>query len=137
MNDNSPDNKKGWVRKELPGIPAGIGALWTRREGGAWHYGVAVDASHCNAQGFVHGGVLMTFMDHALSLMVWETAQRAPCSTVQLDSHFLAAVKAPAFLQLQGEVTRQGRRLVFARGVLLLEDRAVMEATGVWSVISV
>ncbi len=126
----------GWTRREMKGIPASLGAVWTRREEGGWRYGVALDESHANAQGFVHGGVLMTFMDHALSLLVWEASGRAICSTIHLDSHFLSGLRPPAFLELDGEILRQGRNLAFARGVLRAQGKAVMEATGVWSIVS-
>ena len=124
-----------WKRREMKGIPASLGALWTRREGDGWRYAVQLDESHCNAQGFIHGGVLMTFMDHALSLMVWEAAGRAMCATIHLDSHFLKGLRAPAFVELDGEILRQGRELAFARGALRVGETPVMEATGVWSII--
>lgn len=125
-----------WKRREMKGIPASLGAVWTHRDESGWHYAVQLDESHCNAQGFVHGGVLMTFMDHALSLMIWEAAERAFCSTVHLDNHFLAAVRAPAFVELDAEILRQGRNLAFVRGVLRSGDTAILEATGVWSISS-
>lgn len=130
-NGRAPDH---WIRREMKGIPASLGALWTHRDESGWRYGVQLDESHANAQGMVHGGVLMTFMDHALSLMVWEASGRAICSTVHLDSHFLRAVHPPAFVELDGEILRQGRKMAFARGVLRVEGAAVMEATGVWSI---
>lgn len=123
-----------WTRREMKGIPASLGALWTRRDGDGWRYAVQLDESHVNAQGFIHGGVLMTFMDHALSLLIWEAAGRAMSSTIHLDSHFLAAVRAPAFVECDGRILRQGRRLAFARGVLRADGRDIMEATGVWSI---
>ncbi len=94
-----------------------------------------MDERHTNAQGFVHGGVLMTFADHALSLLVWEAAGRANCSTVQLDNHFLAAVRAPAFVELDAEILRQGRSMIFARCSLRIGDDVVMTANGVWRVL--
>ena len=123
-----------WKRREMKGIPASMGALWTRREEDGWRYAVQLDESHCNAQGFIHGGVLMTFMDHALSLMVWEVAERAMCATLHLDSHFLKGIRPPAFVELDGRILKQGRELAFARGVLRVGETAVMEATGVWSI---
>lgn len=123
-----------WTRREMKGIPASLGALWTRREADGFRYAIQLDESHANAQGFIHGGVLMTFIDHALSLMIWEASGRAMCTTVHLDSHFLKGVRPPAFVELDGEIRRQGKKLVFARGVLRVEGEEVMEATGVWSV---
>lgn len=123
-----------WTRRELKGIPGSLGALWTHRDKDGWHYGVQLDESHANAQGLIHGGVLMTFMDHGLSLLVWEACGRAMCSTIHLDSHFLSAVCPPAFVELHGQILRQGRTMVFARGVLRVAGTDVMEATGVWSI---
>jgi acyl-coenzyme A thioesterase PaaI-like protein len=133
MDGRAPEH---WTRRELKGIPASLGALWTYRDETGWHYGVQLDASHANAQGFVHGGVLVTFLDHALSLLVWEAAGRARSSTVQLDSHFLSAVRPPAFVELEAEILRQGRNLIFARGELQVDGDTVMEATGVWHVVA-
>lgn len=136
MVEHSTAGLEGWKRREMKGIPASLEALWTLRDDNGYRYAVQLDERHANAQSMVHGGVLMTFADHALSLLVWEAADRAPCSTVHLDSHFLAAVHPPAFVELDGEILRQGRSLIFARGILRVEGKAVMEASGVWSVMT-
>lgn len=140
INNNTTESKLNtapgdeWKRREMKGIPASMGALWTIRDESGWRYALQLDESHCNAQGFIHGGVLMTFMDHCLSLLVWEKSGRAMCSTIHLDNHFLSALRAPAFIELDGEILRQGRSLAFVRGVLRCGDTDVMEATGVWSI---
>lgn len=126
----------GWNRREFKGIPASMDALWTRRNSDSWLYAVQLDDRHANAQGVIHGGVLMTFVDHALSLLVWEACGRAKCSTIQLDSHFLHPVRPPAFVELDGRILRQGHRTAFARAVLRVGDTDVLEATGVWSISS-
>ena len=118
----------------MKGIPASLGVLWTQRDDSGWRYGVQLDESHCNSQGLIHGGVLMTFMDHGLSLIIWEAVGRAMTSTIHLDSHFLAAVRPPAFVELDTRILRQGRNTVFARGTLRVGETPVMEATGVWSI---
>lgn len=125
-----------WRRREFPGIPDSLEALWTRQDDDGWHYGLQLQAGHANAQGFVHGGVLMTFMDHALSLLVWEASGRAACTTVQLDNHFLEAVRPPAFVELDAEILRQGRSMIFVRGTLRSDGSDIMQATGVWRVIA-
>jgi len=124
-----------WRRRELQGIPDSLEALWTRRGDEGWHYGLQLREGHANAQGFVHGGVLMTFMDHALSLLAWEASGRAACTTVQLDSHFLEAVRPPAFVELDAEILRQGRSMIFMRGTLRSDGSDIMQATGVWRVL--
>ena len=49
-------------------------------------------------------------------MIAWEAAERAPCTTIQLNTHFLDAIRPGEFLELQGEVTRRTRGLVFVRG---------------------
>ena len=83
-----------------------------------WRYGLLTTATdHANPSGVVHGGVLMAFADHGLSFLAWEAAERAPCTTIQLNTHFLSSVRPGAFLELRGEVTRRTRGLVFLRGL--------------------
>ncbi len=134
MTDTPGQAPQHWKRRELAGIPASLEALWTHRDERGWHYAVQLDERHANAQGFIHGGVLMTFLDHALSLLVWEASGRAVCSTIQLDSHFLEALRAPVFVELDANIVKQGRSLIFARGTLRVGDSKVMQANGVWRV---
>ncbi len=118
----------------MKGIPASLGSLHMRRDDIGWHYAVQLDESHANVQGVVHGGVLMTFLDHAASLVIWESTDRALCSTVHLDTHFMAAVKPPAFVECDFKILRRGKRLVYARGELLVDGEVVVQANGVWSI---
>lgn len=140
MTDARPSDTQSplapWRRREFPGLPDPLEALWAKRDEAGWHYGLQLHAGHVNAQGVVHGGVLMTFMDHALSLLAWEAAGRATCTTVQLDSHFLKSVRPPAFVELEAEILRQGRSMIFVRGSLCSDNRRIMQATGVWRVLA-
>jgi acyl-coenzyme A thioesterase PaaI-like protein len=92
-------------------------------------------AEHANPQGVLHGGILMTFADHGLSMLAWEAAQRAPCTTIQLNTHFLAPVEPGQFVELRGEVTRATKGLVFVRGILAVGDRDVAAVDGIWRVL--
>ena len=142
MSDNIHDSisnrgmaPEKWARREMRGIPASLGALWTSKaEDGSWRYALQLDDSHHNAQGFVHGGVLMSFLDHTLSLLAWEASGRAPCSTVQLDTHFLTALKAPVFIELDARILQRGKSVIFMTGTLRNGDTPVANATGVWRV---
>ena len=128
---------EGWTRRVMKGIPASFEAFWTRREEDGFRYGVELDERHCNAQGFVHGGLMMSIMDHVLSLKIWEASDRSICSTVHLDCHFMAPLRAPCFIELDTEIMRQGKKMAFLRGILKSGDKDIMEATGVWSIMPV
>ena len=126
---------QGWRLMRGGPMPAGIGFPWAKRTGDVWHYGLLTTAEHANPQGALHGGILMTFADHGLSMLAWEAAQRAACTTIQLNSHFLSPVEPGAFLELQGDVTRATRGLVFVRGILSAGGRDVAAVDGIWRVL--
>ena len=116
-------------------MPAGIGFPWTKRIDDAWRYGLLTTPEHANPQGVLHGGILMTFADHGLSMLAWEAAKRAPCTTIQLNTHFLAVVEPGQFVELRGEVTRATTGLAFVRGLLSVGDRDVAAVDGIWRVL--
>ncbi|HXT81510.1 MAG TPA: PaaI family thioesterase [Acetobacteraceae bacterium] len=125
----------GWRALKGAALPGGLGVPWARREGEGWRYGMLTGVAHANPQGAVHGGVLVTFADHGLSMLAWEAAERAPCTTIQLNTHFLDAVRPGEFVELLGEVTRRTRALVFTRGTLWAAGRPVAAADGIWRVL--
>lgn len=127
---------EGWRPMKSGPLPAGLGIPWSKRSGDSWRYGMATGPEHANPQGAVHGGVLMTLADHGLSLLAWEAAKRAPSTTIQLNTHFLSAVRPGEFVELAGEVTRATRGLVFVRGLLSAGGRDVGAVDGIWRVLA-
>ncbi len=129
----------GW--RALPGaaMPGSLGIPWAKKHDGNWRYGLLTGPEHANPNGVVHGGVLMAFADHGLSFLAWEAAERAPCTTIQLNTHFLDAIKPGEFIELCGEVTRRTRGLVFVRGGVVAHHgekiRDVGAIDGIWRVL--
>jgi acyl-coenzyme A thioesterase PaaI-like protein len=116
-------------------MPAAIGVPWAKRLETGWRYGLLTVADHANPQGAVHGGVLMTFFDHGLSILAWEAADRLPSVTIQLNTHFLDAVRPGDFAELEGEIVRRTRALVFVRGMIRVDGREVAAADGIWRIL--
>jgi len=129
----------GW--RVLPGaaMPGSLGVPWARKVDGEWHYGLLTVSAHANPNGVVHGGVLMAFADHGLSLLAWQAAERAPCTTIQLNTHFLDAIEPGEFIELQGEATRRTGSLIFMRGRIVAHHtdklRPVGAIDGIWRVL--
>lgn len=126
----------GWKRRTLPGFIQSAGPLWTRQEDDGWRYGLLTTSSHANPAGVVHGGVLATLIDHALSAIAWEAMGRRACVTVQLNTQFLAPVVPGAFLVATGQVTRATRSLVFMQGEVSVGDDLVLTGSAVLKVLS-
>jgi len=118
----------GWRERSLPGFAGLIGPLWMRKEERAWAYGLLATNDHVNPAGIVHGGLLATLIDHALSSIAWEALERRACVTVQLDTHFLSAARAGQFLEARGRVVRATSTLVFMQGNLSVEGIEIVSA---------
>lgn len=124
----------GWKLRELSGFIETSGPLWTRRDDNAWAYGILCGPQHLNPAGRVHGGLLVTLLDHAISSVAWEASERAACVTVQLDTHFVGAVKSGGFVEARAEVAHRTRGLIFMRGtvvsqgILVLSGQAILKA---------
>jgi uncharacterized protein (TIGR00369 family) len=124
----------GWTPMDANPMPAGIGVPWQRRQGEGWQYGLLTRAEHANPAGVVHGGILAVFADHTLGCYVEAAADGAPNVTIQLNTHFLAAVVPGSFLELRGEVTRVTGKMVFVRGIVAVGKRDVLAIDGIWRV---
>ena len=76
--------------------------------------------------------MLMTFADPSMGMTCWYVNERQPQATVQLDMHFVDAVKIGEFVEAKCQVVRRTRSLVFMSGDLVVGDRVVATAKGVW-----
>lgn len=125
----------GWRRRPVPGFIDRIGPLWVRREEAAWAYGLLAGPEHLNPAGVVHGGLLATLADHALSAIAWQAIGRQPCVTVQLDTQFVAAANAGQFLQARGRVVRATGSLVFMQGGVQADGHELITASAVMKIV--
>ena len=125
----------GWRPMYGGPMPAAIGLPWSKRTGDRWLYGLLTTPEHLNPEGSVHGGILMLFADHTIGIVAWDACKPHPAVTIQLNTHFLSAVKPGDFVVLDGEVTRATKGLVFVRGILSAGDRQVAAVDGIWRVL--
>ena len=126
----------GWkIMKSSGGFSALVGPIWARKRDDVWDYGFLAEDKHENRQGAIHGGMLMTFADHAIGMVAWEGGGRRKSVTMQLETQFLAPVRNGDFVQCRAQVVRAARTVVFMRGELMVGDRAVLAATGIWKII--
>lgn len=133
----SQPEAQGWKVRTLSGFIQTAGPLWTRREGDAWAYGLLAGTQHLNPVGVVHGGTLLTLLDHTISAVAWEASGRASCVTVQLDTHFIGAVRQGQFAEARAEVSRRTRSLIFMRGSLVVAQDLVLSAQAILKVVAI
>ena len=121
--------------KELKAGPFmdGIGPiLKTRALDGSKIYGLRTDASHCNAIGSVHGGVVTGVLDQAIAIEAWNAANRQPTVTLQMDT----AARAGDLLEASATLRHATRSMLFVDADLHAGERLVATATAVMKIIA-
>jgi acyl-coenzyme A thioesterase PaaI-like protein len=119
------------------GFSEHIGPFYVRKpkDGYTLAFGFRALAHHANRGGVVHGGMLVSFLDHALGAICFTAAGRRPCSTISLDCSFVSPGRPGDWIECTGEVGRATKDLVFVDGRLLVGDRVVIQAKGIWKVL--
>lgn len=123
------------MRRPAKGFSTHVGPFYTPPGGGRSGCGFLADERHGNRRGVVHGGMLASAFDVALGDACWEAASQQPCATVQLNVHYIGAVRLGEFALVRAEVLKVTRSLVFLRGVMTAGDRTVATADGVWKIL--
>jgi acyl-coenzyme A thioesterase PaaI-like protein len=122
----------GWEPYTDEGFIGLVGPFWRRAVGDSFAYAFVAQDKHHNRRGVVQGGMLMTFADRSMGMTCWHANGRQPQATMQLDMHFIDAVQIGDFVEAHCRVVRRTRSVVFMSGELMVGDRVVATANGVW-----
>lgn len=107
------------------------GPLFYKYEGERLWQGFRALERHTNSHGILHGGMLMAFADGVMASAVYlETKARAV--TLRMNSDFVAMARPGEWIEGTAEVTRAGREVAFVEGRIVVGDRLIFTATGVF-----
>lgn len=112
-----------------------VGPLYMNAGGAVPLLGLRVEPHHANRGGRVHGGVLMTLADVALSRAV--RAQLPPGATMwtaDLQIAFLQGAGEGEWVEARPTVDRLGRSLVHASCVIRAGERELAKALATFAV---
>ena len=127
--DRAPE---GWVLRVHENSFSGrAGPFYFRTDGVRPGVGFFSKEHHGNLNDMVHGGALMTLADMALFTICYERLEGDMAVTVTLNSEFLGAGPIGKFIEASGEVTRAGRSLIFARGMVECEGKSLLAFSGI------
>lgn len=127
----------GWKNLKAGPYMDGIGpVLRTKALDGSTLYGFQADASHSNAIGTVHGGVLASLLDQAIAVDAWNTANRQPTVTLQMDIRFVTAARAGDLLEASTTLRHGTRSMLFMDAEIHADDRLVATATSVMKIVA-
>lgn len=113
-----------------------VGPLHCKPDGEALILGLRIEERHANSRGIAHGGLLTTLADLALGYncarMVGPDRHLA---TVSITIDFAATASVGDWLTADTDVQQTGRRLGFANCYLMVGDKRIARASGIFSVI--
>ena len=94
--------------------------------------GFRVDERHLNPMGNLHGGMLATFADMLLPIIVHHQSEVGPrfLPTISLQVDYLAAAKLGQWVEGRSELLRATRNLVFAQGLVHADDTLIARVSG-------
>jgi len=120
---------------EAVGFGAANGPWFEKIDGNRAIRGFRPGASHANALGIVHGGMLAAFLDSAMGTAVWHTLQRRAV-TLRLTIDYLGPGRLGDWLQAEGEVVSYDEHVAQVRGRLYGPRHDVLAGLGVFSLLS-
>lgn len=85
---------------------------------------------HCNGGGAIHGGALMSFADFSLFVIARKELATTRAVTLTFNSEFIAAGAPDVMVEATGEVLRATRSVIFVRGQLSQNGRALLAFSG-------
>lgn len=127
----------GWRIVQADGFVAHIGPLLCANAGGERKvFALQTTDLHSNHIGLVHGGVLTSLLDQAIAIVAWNAADRQPVVTIQMDTRFLAAVRAGELLEVRPRIRHATRSLMFVDADLTCGSTTVAVASAIMKITS-
>lgn len=102
-----------------------IGPFYYRKTDAGLVLGFQATTQHCNGLGTVHGGVLMTFADYAVTMLAL-SGVKENCTTVSFTSDFIAAAKSGDWVEATGTVVKRTGSMTFVNGQLNVDGDVIL-----------
>ena len=138
MGDAPQGLPEGAELASIGGFNLYVGPLYRlpdSHEGAVKRFAFVAGEKHMNAAGSIHGGMLMTFTDVAMSRTSRLISGAPACSTVSLACDFVGPGRLGELIEARVRVTRRTRTLVFMSGEILAADRTLLVANGLWKIV--
>ena len=117
------------------GFNSHAGPVWRLpAEGELRRFSLIVEQKHLNGSGSVHGGLLMTFADIAMSQTARTVTDDAPCNTVSMTCDFVGPARLGEILDARVRVTKKTRSIIFMSADIVVGERPVAVASGLWKI---
>ena len=113
-----------------------LGPIYNKREGEKLVIGLRAAEKHCNARGFVHGGVFSSLADVALGYNAAFSSQPpTPMVTASLTVDYAGAAKLGDWIEIETDVQKVGRSMAFANCYFNVDGKRIARASAVFNVL--
>jgi uncharacterized protein (TIGR00369 family) len=117
--------------------------IYSRRDAEAVQIGLTIGEAHCNARGFLHGGVIAALSDIAMGWSFVQAARRhggaaaahLNALTVSLSVDYLSTARIGQWLTVAPRVVHAGRSLGFADALLTADGTPIARANATFRLI--
>jgi len=111
-----------------------IGPVYTSTGERGILLGLRARAEHLNTRGVVHGAILAALLDVVCGRNCGARTEHPSLVTVSLTVDYIAPARDGDWLEASATVTRVGRRLAFADGLVDAGGKPVAKASAVFAV---
>ena len=113
---------------------AQLGPLYLKKAGDQYIIGLRIEERHTNIRGIAHGGMLLTLADSALGIVLSSSrTPPQPMVTVNLSTDFVESANPGDWVEAHVDIQRVGKRLAFANCYLMVGERRILRASGVFA----
>ena len=109
--------------------------LFARRSERAVQLGLRVSSAHCNARGFLHGGVIASLADNAMGLSL-ALATGTGAVTVNLTLDYVQSAHPGQWLQVEPRVIRAGGKLGFVDALVTADGETIARANATFRIVT-
>jgi uncharacterized protein (TIGR00369 family) len=133
MNDALPAGFNAYLHKSP--VTDAWQPIYVQEQDGVVALGIRVGTQHCNARGFLHGGVIAALADNAMGFSYMATLLRsdpeasASAVTLSLSLDYAAIARAGAWLHIRPRVLKAGRSIGFVEALILADEKVVARAS--------
>jgi uncharacterized protein (TIGR00369 family) len=90
-----------------------------------------VQKHHCNAHNTLHGGIMMALADYTLCLGANGGSNTQSVVTVSCSNEFIAPAQLGDLVEGHAKVLKQGGSIVFVRCELKVDEKIILNSSGV------
>jgi uncharacterized protein (TIGR00369 family) len=111
-----------------------LGPLYLKKDGERYIVALRIEDRHTNIRGIAHGGMLLTLADSALGIVLSTSrTPPQPMVTVNLSTDFVESANPGDWVEAHVDIQRIGNRLAFANCYLMVGERRILRASGVFA----